>query len=67
VVLAAAGCAATVLRRRSRSRRHEPALPPVALPAQRGRGLAELGLRVEDPLIEEHEARDARLFDALDW
>ena len=39
----------------------------VAVPAQRHSGIDELGLRVDDLVVTEHDAQDARLFDALDW
>jgi len=37
------------------------------VPAQRPSGLELLGLTVEELAVDDHEARDARLFDALDW
>lgn len=36
-----------------------------AVPAQRRSELEELGLRVDDLVVAEHEAQDARLFEAL--
>ena len=38
-----------------------------AVPAQRPSELEQLGLAVEELPVDEHEARDARLHDALDW
>ena len=37
------------------------------VPAQRPSGLALLGLTVEELAVDDHEARDAQLFEALDW
>jgi hypothetical protein len=38
-----------------------------AVPAQRRSEIEELGLRVEELVVAEHDAQDARLFDALEW
>lgn len=37
------------------------------IPAQRTSEVDNLGLRTEELVVAEHEARDARLFAALDW
>ena len=46
--------------------RAKRAVPP-RVPAQRRSEIEELGLGVEELLVAEHEAQDARLFDALEW
>jgi hypothetical protein len=38
-----------------------------AVPDQRQTGIEELGLGVDELVLADHEAQDARLFDALEW
>ena len=65
IVAAVAGAVAALRRRAGRAQQSPP--EPVVVPAQRRSELEELGLQVEDLAVAEHDAQDARLFDALDW
>ena len=52
---------------RPRRKTAVPARGTSAVPAQRRSEIEELGLRVEELVVADHEAQDARLFHALEW
>jgi hypothetical protein len=64
VVAAVTGAVAAAAKpRRSR----KPRIVEPQVPAQRVSGIEALGLGVEDLAVAEHDERDARLVEALDW
>jgi hypothetical protein len=73
VIAAAVTAAFAAVRRRSRAKtavpapsaRGVPAPSDRAVPAQRRSEIDQLGLGVEELVVADHEAQDARLFDAL--
>jgi hypothetical protein len=67
VIAAAVTGAFAAARRWSRPGEPSVAGPDLPVVPQQRSGLEELGLRVEDLVVAEHDAQDARLFDALDW
>ena len=78
LAVAVTGVVAAVRHRSSTSKATMPRATPAtktsttarrkaAVPAQRRSEIEQLGLRVEELVVAEHDAQDARLFDALEW